>query len=69
TKKVTAKDVWNILAELFEGGPFIHFLDFGVDKGGFISANDMSDYDDMEILVTGNDQRILVTSLFDNLGK
>ena len=25
----------------------------------------MSGYDDMEILVTGNDQRIMVTSLFD----
>ena len=69
TKKVTAKDVWNILAEHYEGCPFIHVLDFGVDKGGFISANDMSDYDDMEIVVTGNDQRIMVTSLFDNLGK
>ena len=29
----------------------------------------MSGYDDMEIVVTGNDQRIMVTSLFDNLGK
>ena len=29
----------------------------------------MSGYDDMEILVTGNDQRTMVTSLFDNLGK
>ena len=37
--------------------------------GGFIAANDMSGFDDMEILVTGNDQRIMVTSLFDNLGK
>ena len=61
--------MWNILAEHYEGCPFIHVLDFGVDKGGFISANDMSDYDDMEIVVTGNDQRIMVTSLFDNLGK
>ena len=29
----------------------------------------MSGYDDMEILVTGNDQRVVVTALFDNLGK
>ena len=43
-KKVTAHDVWQVLAS--------HY-----------------DYDDMEILVTGNDQRIMVTSLFDNLGK
>ena len=69
TKKVTAKDVWDILAEHYDGCPFIHVLDFGTDKGGFISANEMSGYDDMEIVVTGNDQRIMVTSLFDNLGK
>lgn len=69
TKKVTAKDVWEILAKHYECCPFIHVLDFGADKGGFISANDMSGYDDMEIVVTGNDQRIMVTSLFDNLGK
>ena len=69
TKKVTAKDVWDILADHYDGCPFIHVLDFGTDKGCFISANEMSGYDDMEIVVTGNDQRIMVTSLFDNLGK
>ena len=41
----------------------------GEDKGGFLAANDMSGRDDMEIFVTGNDQRILLTSVFDNLGK
>ena len=68
-KKVTAHDVWQVLASHYDGCPFIHVLPFGEDKGGFIAANDMSGYDDMEILVTGNDQRIMVTSLFDNLGK
>lgn len=69
TKKVTAQDVWQVLADHYDGCPFVHVLPFGEDKGGFIAANDMSGYDDMEILVTGNDQRIMVTSLFDNLGK
>ena len=68
-KKVTAHDVWQVLASHYDGCPFIHVLPFGEDKGGFIAANEMSGYDDMEILVTGNDQRIMVTSLFDNLGK
>lgn len=68
-KKVTAQDVWQVLADHYDGCPFVHVLPFGEDKGGFIAANDMSGYDDMEILVTGNDQRIMVTSLFDNLGK
>ena len=57
------------MADHYDGCPFVHVLPFGEDKGGFIAANDMSGYDDMEILVTGNDQRIMVTSLFDNLGK
>ena len=29
----------------------------------------MSGRDDLEIFVTGNDERVLVTSVFDNLGK
>ena len=47
----------------------IHVLPLGEDKGGFLAGNDESGYDDMEIIVTGNDDRIVVTSIFDNLGK
>lgn len=65
----TMQDVWQALAAHYENCPFVHVLPLGEDKGGFIAANSLSGYDDMEIIVSGNDERIVLTSLFDNLGK
>ncbi len=39
------------------------------DENGFLTANAFSGRDDMEISVFGNDERILLVSRFDNLGK
>ncbi|MBQ8351628.1 MAG: N-acetyl-gamma-glutamyl-phosphate reductase [Clostridia bacterium] len=39
------------------------------DEGGFLSASAFSGRDDMQITVTGNEERILLISRFDNLGK
>ncbi len=39
------------------------------DENGFLSAGAFSGRDDMEISVYGNDDRILLVSRFDNLGK
>ena len=39
------------------------------DEGGFLSAGAYSGFDDMEISVAGNEERILLTARFDNLGK
>ncbi len=39
------------------------------DESGFLSASKMSGRDDMEISVFGNDDRIMLVSRFDNLGK
>ncbi|MCH5324799.1 MAG: N-acetyl-gamma-glutamyl-phosphate reductase [Eubacterium sp.] len=38
-------------------------------SGGFLAANTLSGRNDMEIYVFGNDDRILLCSRFDNLGK
>lgn len=46
----------------------IHF-DENADEGGFLSAAAFSGRDDMQICVSGNDERIILTSRFDNLGK
>ena len=40
-----------------------------IDKDGFISAGDMQGRDDMLISVEGNEERLLLVALFDNLGK
>ena len=39
------------------------------DEKGFLSAGAYAGRDDMEIVVSGNDERILLISRFDNLGK
>lgn len=39
------------------------------DEGGFVSANRLSGKDCMEISVSGNEDRILLVSRYDNLGK
>lgn len=46
----------------------VHFAD-NPSEGGFLSAAALSGRDDMEISVSGNAERILLTARFDNLGK
>ena len=49
-------------------GPLVRFCD-SPDDGGFLSAGLFSGRDDMVISVYGNEDRILLVSTFDNLGK
>ena len=37
--------------------------------GGFIPANALSGKDGMQLMVLGNDERLELVALFDNLGK
>ena len=69
-----AKDLNGTIADIREAykayypGPLVHF-DESCDEGGFLSAAALSGRDDMQITVTGNEERIILTSRFDNLGK
>ena len=54
-------------ADYYQNG-LIHFVK-DADENGFLSASAFSGRDDMQITVTGNDERILLTARFDNLGK
>ena len=49
-------------------GPLVHFDD-AADEAGFLSASAFAGRDDMQIIVTGNEDRAIVTARFDNLGK
>ena len=49
-------------------GALVHLCD-EVNEGGFLSAAAMSGRDDMEITVHGNEERMILTARFDNLGK
>ena len=65
-KKTAAADVRALLAEHYAESAF---LSVGEEESGYISANTLNETNRMEILVNGNDERILLTARFDNLGK
>lgn len=72
SKKVTAKDVWEMFAKHYEGCRFVKvagFMGEGTLPEQFIPANTLANTNNMEIFVYGNDDRIMVTTRFDNLGK
>ena len=48
--------------------PLVSYAD-APDQGGFLSAGSLSGLDRMVVTVDGNDERILLTALYDNLGK
>lgn len=65
--KGTVENIKEIYSSYYTS-PLVHFND-AVDESGFMSAASMSGRDDIEITVLGNDDRILLVSRFDNLGK
>ena len=67
-KNITADDIRNTLQEHYCGSEFVKVRDKGYTEN-MIGANNFSGRDDMEIEVNGNDERIVITSRFDNLGK
>jgi len=65
--KGTIDDIKNVYRSTYTG-KLVHFDD-ACDEDGFLSANALSGRDDMQICVKGNDERIVLTARFDNLGK
>lgn len=59
------------LAAHYAGSPVVHVADAGEVEalGGFVASNALSGKDSMTLYVLGNDERLQVVSLFDNLGK
>ncbi|MBQ7133874.1 MAG: N-acetyl-gamma-glutamyl-phosphate reductase [Ruminococcus sp.] len=63
----TINDIKDIYKSVYRG-EVVHF-DENADEQGFMSSNAYELKDDMQITVCGNDERILLVSRFDNLGK
>lgn len=57
-----------MLKDYYEDTDIIKVRDFGYSKK-MIGSSNFAGRDDMEIEITGNDERILISSRFDNLGK
>lgn len=69
--KQTPESIHAYMTEYYKGEQFIKVMPFGAeaDTNGFIGANNRSGWDGIELFVTGNEERILLTTRFDNLGK
>lgn len=69
--KQTLASVHKYFEEYYAGEKFIKVMPLGkeADYRGFLGGNGCSGWDGMEIYVTGNDERVLVSARFDNLGK
>ncbi len=72
-KKLSVEEVRDMYAKHYAGEAFIKVRESGYENNeelkGFLSANAFSGRDDAEIIVSGNEDRILISARFDNLGK
>ena len=71
SKPVTIEDVHAALVEFYKDSTVVTVAPLNVkeDNAAFLNANKLSNMDGMIISVTGNDERMVVHAIFDNLGK
>ncbi len=67
----TPEKIHSFFGDYFAGEKFIRVMPYGkeADYQGFLAGNSCSGWDGLEIFVTGNEERVLVSTRFDNLGK
>ncbi len=63
----TVEDIRKVYRDLYNGK--MVFYAENATEAGLLSGNAMSGKDSMQIMVEGNDERILLLSRYDNLGK
>jgi N-acetyl-gamma-glutamyl-phosphate reductase len=71
SKKYGVSDIRKALSEYYaeNGSYFVKVMPEGQPEDGFIGANNLSGTNMMELFVNGNDDRIIICSRLDNLGK
>ena len=67
-KRMTPTDMQAFYAEHYGDSRVVKVRPLGYSES-MIGANNMAGRDDMEIEINGNDERLLLTARFDNLGK
>jgi N-acetyl-gamma-glutamyl-phosphate reductase len=71
-KRLSAEGIREVLADYYAGEQFIRVMPYPADdflKNGFLTFTDCNDTNNLEIFVFGNDDRILLSARYDNLGK
>lgn len=68
---ITLEDFHTIFEKQYKGSKFIKVSPLSTEETNalFLAANENAGKDSMTLYITGNDERIQVVSLFDNLGK
>lgn len=67
----TPESLQAFFADYYANEPFVKVMPLSAESemSGFLSGNHLSGYDGMQIYITGNENRIQLSSVFDNLGK
>ena len=65
-KKVTQAELVAMLQDYYKGHPLISVEDTDV---GFLAANEIRNTNKLKLYIEGNDERMTLISVFDNLGK
>ena len=70
-KKLSPEEMREFFAGYYRDEKFLRTAPFGseADSAGFLSGNAASGWDGMEFFITGNEERLLLSARFDNLGK
>ena len=65
------EDVHKMFSEFYAGEKFVKVmpLDAQAGEGNMLAGNACSGWDGLRIFITGNEERIVLSSQFDNLGK
>jgi N-acetyl-gamma-glutamyl-phosphate reductase len=70
-KVKTQEEVQKAFTEFYKEKKFIQVMPWGAEaeSGNMLSGNACSGFDGLKIYVTGNQDRLVLSSQFDNLGK
>ena len=71
-KHLSAKEIRELLAAYYDGEHFVKVMPYPADdflKNGFLTFTDCNGTNNLEIFVFGNEDRILLSARYDNLGK
>ena len=70
-KRMTPEELHQYYSEYYADEKFIKVMPFGAEEAerGFMSGNGCTGWDGLRIYITGNEDRLLISSQFDNLGK
>ena len=65
-------ELQQLLAERYADEPFVHVLPEGAPEmlqAGYLNATGCNGTNDLQLMVFGNDQQVLLVARYDNLGK